>query len=108
MEKVAIIFEEYNGSQMRVEVSPGTSLMEAAVQNGFPGIEGECGGACACATCHVYIAPEWKPLTGDASDMEAEMLELAEEVSDQSRLGCQIVVTSEMDGMTVRTPESQR
>ncbi len=99
---------EFGGVEHQVDVNAGVTLMEAAVKNGVAAIEGECGGACACATCHVYIPPEWRHLTGDAAEHEQMMLEFGVDVDARSRLGCQIKVVPEMDGMTVLTPRSQR
>jgi len=81
--------------------------MEAAVQNMIPGIDADCGGACACATCHVYVAADWIPKLKAKDDMEDSMLDFAEEVKDNSRLSCQILMSDELDGITVSTPESQ-
>lgn len=81
--------------------------MEAAVQNAIPGIDALCGGSCACATCHVYVDPAWVERTGVASDMEKGMLELAPDVAANSRLSCQIRVTSTLDGLIVRMPKTQ-
>jgi 2Fe-2S ferredoxin len=105
---VKIRYVEQDGAEHDVEVDTGVNLMEAAVKNGVTSIEGECGGACACATCHVYIPSDWQHLTGEASEDEQMMLEFGIDVDDRSRLGCQISVTREMDGMTVLTPSSQR
>ena len=81
--------------------------MEAAVQNMVPGIDADCGGACACATCHVYVAADWLPKLKAKDDMEDSMLDFAEEVQDNSRLSCQILMSDELDGITVTTPASQ-
>jgi ferredoxin, 2Fe-2S len=105
---VKIRYVEQDGDEREVSVDPGVSLMEAAVKNGVASIEGECGGACACATCHVYIPAEWQSVTGVASEDEQMMLEFGVDVDERSRLGCQIAVTAAMDGMTVLTPRSQR
>jgi 2Fe-2S ferredoxin len=105
---VRIVYRDQDGSAHEVDAEPGMSLMEAAVKNGVSTIEGECGGACACATCHIYVPEEWQHLTGKASDDELEMLEFGVEPDERSRLGCQIKVTAEMEGLTVLTPSSQR
>jgi ferredoxin, 2Fe-2S len=105
---VSIRYVDQHGAERIVDASSGVSLMESAVRNGVAAIEGECGGACACATCHVYIPEAWRPVTGEASEHERMMLEFGVEVDERSRLGCQIKVTPEMDGMTVLTPRSQR
>ena len=105
---IRIRYVDHDDAERLVEVDNGVSLMEAAVRNGVVAIEGECGGACACATCHVYVPDEWRSLTGEASEHETMMLEFGVDVDERSRLGCQIKVTPEMDGMTVLTPRSQR
>lgn len=102
-----LTFITHDGETHKVEVSPGTTVMEAAVRNMVPGIEAECGGACACATCHVYVDPEWFGKTGGASPMEEDMLDFAYEVKETSRLSCQIKVTDALDGLVVRVPERQ-
>jgi 2Fe-2S ferredoxin len=105
---VRIRYVAPGGIERLVEVSPGVTLMEAAVKHGVTAIEGECGGACACATCHVYIPAEWAHLTGKVEEHEQVMLEFGVDVDERSRLGCQVRITPEMDGMTVFTPSSQR
>jgi 2Fe-2S ferredoxin len=81
--------------------------MEGAVKNGVPGIDADCGGACACATCHVYVDDAWIAKTGSPSSMEQSMLDFANDVTDNSRLSCQIKVTKDVDGLVVRIPSSQ-
>ena len=81
--------------------------MEAAKLNLIPGIEAECGGACACATCHVYVSDEWRAKTGKPSEMEEDMLDFAFDVRETSRLSCQVKVTAELDGLIVSVPEKQ-
>jgi ferredoxin, 2Fe-2S len=81
--------------------------MEGAMKNNIPGIDADCGGACACATCHVYVDEAWLPATGQRAPMEDSMLEFAEDVAPNSRLSCQIKVSGELDGLKVRMPESQ-
>lgn len=103
----SVTFIEFNGSAHTVAANLGQSLMRAAVTNSVPGIDAECGGACACATCHVYIEDEWLDLVGQPVDDEKEMLEYAKEVKGNSRLACQITVSDQMDGLVVRMPESQ-
>jgi 2Fe-2S ferredoxin len=105
---VRIIYVEHDGARHEVDAPPGMSLMEAAVKNGVTAIEGECGGALACATCHVYVPEEWQSLTGQASEDEIEMLEFGVDPDARSRLACQIKITGEMEGLTVFTPVSQR
>ncbi len=102
-----ITFTDFEGVERSVEATIGDSVMEAATSNDIPGIDADCGGACACATCHLYIGEAWVDVVGKPEDLEAEMLEVAEDVRDNSRLSCQIKVTEDMDGLVVTTPESQ-
>jgi len=102
-----IIYNLFDGSRQEVDVADGTSVMEGAVQNGIPGIDGDCGGACACATCHVQVPDAWLAKLAPQSDMELSMLDFAEGVGPNSRLGCQISVTGELDGIEVKLPENQ-
>lgn len=102
-----ITFIDFEGTQRTVEATVGDTLMETATSNDIPGIDADCGGACACATCHVYIDASWQDQVGAAEDLESEMLEVAEEVKPNSRLSCQVVITEAMDGLVVSTPESQ-
>jgi len=103
-----INYVEPDGQTITVSVENGISAMEAAVRNNVPGIDGDCGGAAACATCHVYVDPAWIAKTGTAaSDMEKSMLEFAEEVQDNSRLACQISITDDLDGLVLKLPEKQ-
>jgi 2Fe-2S ferredoxin len=102
-----ITFIDAAGTSRDVEAKAGTSVMEAAVQNMIPGIDADCGGACACATCHVYVAADWLSKLKDKDDMEDSMLDFADDVEDNSRLCCQILMSDELDGITVTTPESQ-
>ncbi|PWR17983.1 2Fe-2S iron-sulfur cluster-binding protein [Zavarzinia compransoris] len=102
-----IIYIEHNGTRHEVEVKNGLSVMEGAVKNNIPGIDGDCGGACACATCHVYVDDAWRDKVAAPEDLETSMLEFAESVEESSRLSCQIVVSDALDGLTVRMPESQ-
>jgi 2Fe-2S ferredoxin len=104
---VKITYVEFNGTAHPVEVKPGQSLMEGAVRNGVPGIEAECGGACSCATCHVYVDPAWFERTGARTKMEQSMLDYANEVQAFSRLACQIKVDQALDGLVVSMPQSQ-
>jgi ferredoxin, 2Fe-2S len=105
---VTITYVDQDGTVTAVRADEGSNLMETAVRNGVAAIEGECGGALACATCHVYIPDEWRALTGEPSDDEREMLEFGVDVDERSRLACQIAVTAALDGITVLTPASQR
>ena len=102
-----ITFIDFEGTQRQVDAANGDSVMEAATSNDVPGIDADCGGACACATCHVYISEEWLDVVGKPEDLEAEMLDVAEDVRENSRLACQIKVSDEMDGLIITTPESQ-
>jgi 2Fe-2S ferredoxin len=102
-----ITFIQPDSSQMVVDATPGMTVMEAAKLNLVPGIEAECGGACACATCHVYVDEAWLDKTGTRSQMEEDMLDFAFAVRDESRLSCQIKITPELDGLIVRVPEKQ-
>jgi 2Fe-2S ferredoxin len=102
-----ITYVEHSGAEHVVEAPPGLSVMEAAVRNNVPGIDADCGGAAACATCHVYVDQPWLPKTGARTEMEAAMLEFAEAVAPNSRLACQVRVSDELDGLVVRLPESQ-
>lgn len=104
---VKIIFIQPDGQEQAIEAEPGVTLMEAAKLNDVPGIEAECGGACACATCHVYVDEAWREKTGSPSQMEEDMLDFAFDVRDTSRLSCQIKVTDELDGLVVNVPEKQ-
>ena len=100
-------FISFAGKTHTVDVPEGTTLMRAAVDNGVPGIDGDCGGQCACATCHVFIEPEWQSATGARTEAEGTMLEFADGTLPNSRLGCQITLTNALDGLTVRMPEGQ-
>ncbi len=102
-----VTFIQPDGSQTSVDVEPGTSVMEAAVGNMVPGVDGDCGGQCACATCHVYVQEEWLSLLPEKAETEASMLEFSFEPKEDSRLGCQIKMNSDLDGIVVRMPESQ-
>jgi 2Fe-2S ferredoxin len=104
---VKITFIDAAGTARPVEGEVGSTVMETAIKNGVPGIEAECGGACACSTCHVYIDDAWRDRVGAPSPMEEDMLDFAFEVQPNSRLSCQIKVSEELDGLTVRTPERQ-
>ncbi len=102
-----ITYIEFDGSKHVVDVTTGLSVMEGAVKNMIPGIDADCGGACACATCHVYVDEAWQDKLEGAAEMELSMLDFAENVKDNSRLSCQIPVTDALDGLTVHMPESQ-
>jgi ferredoxin, 2Fe-2S len=102
-----VTYVESGGKQHVVDVQPGSSLMEGAVQNGVPGIAAVCGGACACATCHIYIDEAWRSRIGTRNDLEESMLEMADDVQPNSRLACQIKMTDELDGLVVHVPDSE-
>ncbi len=104
---VKITYIEHDGTEHTIEAEPGVTLMEAAVNNMVPGIDADCGGACACATCHVYVDPKFAALTGTAESMEESMLDFASEQKPESRLSCQITLSKEMDGIILRMPRSQ-
>lgn len=103
-----ITYVEHDGTAHSLEVANGISLMEGAVKGGVPGIDADCGGSCACATCHVYIDKAWIDKTGTPSSMEEDMLDCASDVTPASRLSCQIKIVSELDGLIVHLPASQR
>ncbi len=102
-----ITFVSFDGKPVEVEAEIGSTVMENGIKNSVAGIEAECGGACACATCHVYVGDAWKAVTGEPEAMEEDMLDFAYEVQPNSRLSCQIKVTDELDGLIVRVPERQ-
>ena len=102
-----ITYIEFDGTEHTADVRSGLSVMEGAVRNNIPGIDADCGGACACATCHVYVDEAWTEKTGERSAMEDSMLDFAENVAENSRLSCQIRVTDALDGLVVRMPEDQ-
>src|SRR5262245_20794563 len=102
-----ITYVAHDGTEYPVEVSVGHSLMEGALNSGVPGIEADCGGACACATCHIFIDIPWAAITGEPEEMETSMLEFVGTVEDSSRLSCQVRVTEQCDGLIVRLPEKQ-
>lgn len=103
-----IIFIHPDGQQQAVETANGTSVMQAAVANGISGIVAECGGSAMCATCHVYVDPAWQDKLPAMDAVENEMLDsVADERRDNSRLSCQIALSAELDGLTVRLPANQ-
>ncbi|MCF6303143.1 MAG: 2Fe-2S iron-sulfur cluster-binding protein [Devosiaceae bacterium] len=102
-----ITFVEANGTVHETQAENGASVMETALKNSVPGIVAECGGACTCATCHVYVGGEWTDKVGAPSAMEEDMLDFAFEVKPSSRLSCQIIVSDEFDGLVVNIPEQQ-
>ncbi len=98
---------EFNGQPHTIEAEAGKSLMQNAVDNAVPGIDADCGGACACGTCHCFVDEAWRAATGEASAMEEAMLGMRPDRAENSRLSCQIQVTDQLDGMVVRLPEFQ-
>jgi 2Fe-2S ferredoxin len=103
-----VVFITLDGASRIVDAQEGESVMSAAVRNGIPGIIGECGGNCSCATCHVYVDQEFTAGVGGAGDMEDDLLDLGvADRRDTSRLSCQIQVTEELDGLTVHVPAEQ-
>ena len=102
-----ITFIEHDGTEHLVDVEPGGSVMQAAIDNLVPGIDADCGGECACATCHVMVADAWTEIVGAPGEREDEMLDLTPERESTSRLSCQVEVRDELDGLIVRLPEFQ-
>lgn len=103
-----IVFIAADGTaRTEVEVMNGASVMETAIRNDIPGIDGDCGGACACATCHVYVDEDWLDAVGAPSDIEEDMLDFAYDVRPNSRLSCQIRMGNDLDGLVVQVPERQ-
>ena len=100
-----ITFIQPDGSRQEVVAEPGMTVMEAARKELVPGIEAECGGACSCATCHVYVQEAWREKVGPPSEMEEDMLDFAFDVRESSRLSCQIKVSEDLDGLVVTVPE---
>ena len=104
---IKITFVDHQGTERSVSVAPGTSLMTAAVYNDVPGVDADCGGACACATCHVYVDPEWTDRVGPPEGDEVDMLTTASDPRPGSRLSCQVKLTEALDGLRVETPAFQ-
>ena len=102
-----ITYIESSGTEHAVDAEVGSTVMESAIKSAVPGIEAECGGACACATCHVYVDEAFKEIVGEPEPMEEDMLDFAFEVKPTSRLSCQIRVRDELDGLVVTVPERQ-
>ncbi|HNE26253.1 MAG TPA: 2Fe-2S iron-sulfur cluster-binding protein [Pseudomonadales bacterium] len=103
----SITYVEFNGNEHTVDVEENMSLMEGSTINLLPGIEGMCGGICSCCTCHVYIEPEWEAKVNPISEGEKKLVEASQHYKDNSRLGCQVIVTYEMEGMRVHLPPDQ-
>ena len=102
-----ITYIEHNGTKHTVDVATGLTVMEGAVQNNIPGIDADCGGACACSTCHVYVDEAWSDKLPMREDMEEDMLDFAFEPNERSRLTCQVKVTPDLEGLVVQMPEKQ-
>ena len=102
-----ITYIDSTGTARAIDGEVGSTVMETAIKNDVPGIEAECGGACACATCHVYVDEAWREKVGGPSPMEEDILDFGYDLKQYSRLSCQIKVTDELDGLVVRTPERQ-
>lgn len=102
-----ITFVTSTGERIETEAENGATVMETAIVNGVPGIVAECGGACTCATCHVYVADAWRETVGGPSMMEEDMLDFAFDVRESSRLSCQIKVRDNLDGLELHVPTRQ-
>ena len=102
-----ITYIEISGKSQTIEIANGLSVMEGAVQNDIPGIDADCGGGMACATCHVYVKEEWLDKLPKKEDGEEDMLDMAYEPKKNSRLSCQLIVSDELDGLIVSTPSKQ-
>ena len=102
-----ITYQDSKGALKTIEVDNGLSVMEGAIQNDIPGIDADCGGSIACATCHVYVDEKWFDKIPKAEDAEVDMIDMAFEPKKNSRLSCQIIVSDELDGLKVTTPEKQ-
>ncbi|WP_202984518.1 2Fe-2S iron-sulfur cluster-binding protein [Thiomicrorhabdus xiamenensis] len=102
-----ITFLSFDGTSYTVDADEGMTAMEAAINNGIDGIEGDCGGNCNCATCHVFVDPKWSEQVGEASPMEEALLASRSDLAENSRLACQIDLVPELDGLVLQMPESQ-
>ena len=102
-----ITYIEHSGKSHTIEVANGLSVMEGAVQNNIPGIDADCGGSCACATCHVYVDEKWFITLPKKDSAEEDMLDMAFEPKTNSRLSCQLMVSEQIDGLVVNLPEKQ-
>jgi 2Fe-2S ferredoxin len=102
-----VTFITFSGERHELDVPSGTTLMRAAVDNGVPGIDGDCGGQCACATCHLFVDPPWLARLPARSDHEDDMLNFTTDLRENSRLGCQIRLTDALDGIVVHLPQGQ-
>ncbi len=102
-----IKYIDHEGNSNTIEVENGLSVMEGAIQNNIPGIDADCGGSMACATCHVYVEEKWLNKLPKAEDAEVDMIDMAFEPKKNSRLSCQLIVSDELNGLTVTTPSKQ-
>ena len=102
-----ITYTDHQGNSKTVDVENGLSVMEGAIQNDVPGIDADCGGSMACATCHVYVEEKWLDKLSKAEDGEIDMIDMAFEPKKNSRLSCQLIVTNELNGIKVTTPKKQ-
>ena len=102
-----ITYKDFQGNSKTINVDNGLSIMEGAIQNEIQGIDADCGGSMACATCHVYVKDEWLNKIPKAEDAEVDMIDMAYEPKKNSRLSCQIIVSDELDGLEITTPEKQ-
>ena len=102
-----VIYKDFQGGSKTIEVANGLTVMEGAIQNEIPGIDADCGGSMACATCHVYINENWLNKIPKPEDAEVDMIDMAFEPKKNSRLSCQIIVNDELNGLEVTTPEKQ-
>ena len=102
-----ITYKDKDGNSKTIEVEKGLTVMEGAIQNDIPGIDADCGGSMACSTCHVYVEEKWFNKLPKAEDAEVDMIDMAYEPKKNSRLSCQLIVTDELEGLIVTTPEKQ-
>ena len=102
-----ITYKNNLGSSKTIDVENGLTVMEGAIQNDIPGIEADCGGSMACATCHVYVEEKWLDKIPKAEEAEVDMIDMAFEPKKNSRLSCQLIVSDKLEGLTVTTPEKQ-
>ena len=102
-----ITYKDKDGNSKTIEVEKGLTVMEGAIQNEIPGIDADCGGSMACSTCHVYVEEKWFDKLPKAEDAEVDMIDMAYDPKKNSRLSCQLIVTNELDGLIVTTPEKQ-
>ena len=102
-----IIYNTHDNKTHAIEVQNGLTVMEGAVQNDIPGIDADCGGGMACATCHVYVKEEWLDKIPKKEDGEEDMIDMAYEPNKLSRLSCQIIITDDLEGLVVNLPEKQ-